>query len=135
MPIEDKMVYEEDIIPTIFKDRRVKRLTTPERENSQKVSIHMFTVSAPCTSDEVCDSDHDIGWYVIEGEGEMIYDGEIHPFIPGTAVYIPKGCKYHLIATTNLKIYEVSKPPVRRSDWANRKDLVMLEPEDAVIKK
>jgi mannose-6-phosphate isomerase-like protein (cupin superfamily) len=129
-----KIVYEEDIIPSKFRLRDTARLITKERENSDLCSLHVCTIPAPFTSPEIVYEEDEI-LYLIEGEGTMIFDGKAHDFRPGTAVFIPKGCKYTQQARKDLKVLVIIAPPRLRSQWAGRPDLILLEPEDAVIKR
>jgi mannose-6-phosphate isomerase-like protein (cupin superfamily) len=129
-----KIVHEQDIIPTKFQLRDSARLITKEREQSDLVSLHICTVPAPFESPEISYKEDEL-MYVIEGEGVMVFDGETHDFRPGTAMYIPAGCKYHQRATSDLKLLIIIAPPRLRSQWAQRDDLVSLEPEDALKDK
>jgi len=136
-----RIVHEEDIIPTKFRHRDTARLITPEREGSTHCSVHICTIPAPFTSDPVKPGVSEIVYeedeilYLLEGEGTMIFDGKAHEFKPGTAVYIPAGCKYIQQARKDLKVLVIIAPSRQRSQWANRPDLILLEPEDAVRKK
>ena len=136
-----RMVHEDDVIPTIFRHRETKRLITQEREGSERCSLHICTIPAPFTSDPVKPGISEVVYeedellYIIEGEGTMIFDGEAHEFGPGTTVYIPAGCKYYQKARKDLKVLVVIAPPRLRAQWANRSDLLLLEPENAVKKR
>ena len=136
-----KIVHEDNIIPTKFRHRDTQRLITREREGSERCSMHICTIPAPFTSDPVKPGTSEVVYdqaeilYLIEGEGTMIFDGEAHDFRPGTAIYIPAGCKYFQQAKKDLKVLVVIAPPRMREDWANRPDLLLLEPEDAVKKE
>ncbi len=136
-----KVVYEEDIIPTIFETRSSKRLITKERENSEVCSFHIVTSTILGASPyEVVYPDNDEILYILEGKGTLIANDQGYDMRPGTAIYIPKGCGYRMIRETPLKIACVIAPPRLRSDWAAKRDpshkvLVLLEPEDAVRKK
>ena len=133
-----RMIHEDDVIPTIFRHRETKRLITPEREGSERCSLHICTIPAPFTSDPVKPGVSEVVYeedellYIIEGQGTMIFDGEAHEFGPGTAIHIPAGCKYYQKASKDLKVLVVIAPPRLRLQWANRSDLLLLEPEDAV---
>lgn len=48
-------------------------------------------------------------YYVLEGEGEIELDGEVHPLTPGTAVLIKPGCRHRAIGDS-LKILNVPVP-------------------------
>jgi mannose-6-phosphate isomerase-like protein (cupin superfamily) len=126
-----RLIHEQDVIPTRFNDRDSARLVTPEREGCDHLSLHICTVPAPFSSPEISYTEDEI-MYVIEGEGTMHFDGEVQPFRPGTAMYIPAGCSYRQQASTDLKLVIIIAPPRLRSQWAKRRDLVSLEPEDAL---
>jgi len=135
MKREIKVVHEEDIIPTIFSGRESARLITKERENSEMVSLHIVSVPAPSMGGEVCYPENDELLYFIEGEGKLIWEDKFHDCRPGTAVYIPKGCKYRMFIKKDSKILCVLAPPRLRSEWAKRDNLILLEPENAVKEK
>lgn len=138
-----KLVREEDIIPTIFERRTSARLITKEREGSEYCSLHICRNHAfsQWTKDvKYPDADEII--YNIMGEAELIFDGEVHDFPIGAAMYIPMGQTYRMLCKTDGVVLVVKAPPTLRSEWATRvegnpqrQDLVLLEPEDAVRKK
>lgn len=47
-------------------------------------------------------------YFVLEGEGEIELDGELHPLRPMTAVFIQPGCRHRAIG--KLKILNVPVP-------------------------
>ena len=136
-----KVVYEEDIIPTIFADRATKRLITKERENSELCSFHICNMPIPfSTPYDIVYPDNDEIVYVLEGKGTLIANDQCYDLRPGMAFYSPKGCGWRLILETPAKFIAVLAPPRLRSNWAARrdpshKDLMLLEPEDAMKKK
>ncbi len=48
-------------------------------------------------------------YYVLEGEGHIELDGEIHPLSPGTAVLIQPGCRHRAVGG-DLKILNIPVP-------------------------
>ena len=48
-------------------------------------------------------------YYVLEGEGHIELDDQIHPLSPGTAVLIKPGC-HHRAVGSNLKILNIPVP-------------------------
>ena len=48
-------------------------------------------------------------YYVLEGEGHIELDGQIHPLAPCTAVLIQPGCRHRAVGE-NLKILNVPVP-------------------------
>ena len=48
-------------------------------------------------------------YYVLEGEGHIELDDQIHPLTPGTAVMIKPGCRHRAVGS-NLKILNVPVP-------------------------
>ena len=53
-------------------------------------------------------------YYVIEGEGHIELDGEIHPLKPETAIFIKPGCRHR--AMGKLKILNVPIPAFDPTD-------------------
>lgn len=54
-------------------------------------------------------------YYVLEGEGHIELDGQIHPLTPGTAVLIQPGCRHRAVGE-NLKILNVPVPKFDPAD-------------------
>jgi len=54
-------------------------------------------------------------YYVLEGEGHIELDGQIHPLSPGTAVLIQPGCRHRAVGE-NLKILNVPVPKFDPAD-------------------
>jgi len=54
-------------------------------------------------------------YYVLEGEGHIELDGQIHPLTPGTAVLIKPGCRHRAVGA-NLKILNVPVPKFDPAD-------------------
>jgi len=132
---EFKLVHEEDVIPTIFANRQSARLITKERENSEMLSLHICWHPAPQTTPEVHYTKNDEIMYLMEGEGQLISGDKAYDWKPGAAAYIPQGHRYYIIAKKDMKILIIITPPRLRSEWAKRKDLILLEPENALKEK
>ena len=54
-------------------------------------------------------------YYVLEGEGHIELDGQVHPLSPGTAVLIKPGCRHRAVGE-NLKILNLPVPKVDPAD-------------------
>lgn len=54
-------------------------------------------------------------YYVLEGEGHIELDGQIHPLSPGTAVLIKPGCRHRAVGKF-LKILNVPVPKFDPAD-------------------
>lgn len=54
-------------------------------------------------------------YYVLEGEGHIELDGQIHPLTPGTAVLIKPGCRHRAVGS-NLKILNIPVPKFNPAD-------------------
>lgn len=53
-------------------------------------------------------------YFVLEGEGQIELDGELHALRPGTAVYIRPGCRHRAIG--KLKVLNVPVPAFDAAD-------------------
>jgi mannose-6-phosphate isomerase-like protein (cupin superfamily) len=62
--------------------------------------------------------------YVIEGEGNMYFDGNLEPIKKGSFMFVPKGVKHSLEATTDtdLKVFYVFSPPVVQGSYDKKSD-------------
>lgn len=114
--------------PTIFKGRESRRVISPERDDSSRMSLHKLHNFERGVTYEVRYEQNDEILYILEGEGYLL-DGDTRiPFKAGFAVFIPAGTPYRLYSPTDLKMLAVLSPPRYRQDWTNREDLVQLEP-------
>jgi mannose-6-phosphate isomerase-like protein (cupin superfamily) len=122
------IIRESDSVdPTVFKDRESRRLISPERDNSTKMSIHLIHRHSKDISYEVKYPKNDEILYILEGEG-VIYDGDVQtPVKPGSCVFIPANTSYRISNTPNLKMLAILSPPRYRDEWKERNDLVKLE--------
>ncbi len=129
------MVREEEIIPSVFETGTCARMITRERENTTHCSFAICRMQAGPWSKEIGYADKDEAVYLIKGEAELAFDGQLHGWTVGGCMYVPAGQKYRLHPQTDLVFAVIQSPPALRSDWAGRPDLVVLEPEDAVRKE
>ncbi len=53
-------------------------------------------------------------YYVLEGEGEVTLDGEVHPVRPGTVVHIPPGVVHG--ASGRMRVLVVGIPDIAEDD-------------------
>ncbi len=117
----------ESVEPTIFKDRESRRIISPERDHSEKMSLHKIHRSEKGISYEVKYPKNDEILYILEGEG-FIIDGELkHPIKSGYCVFIPANTSYKIYNEVDLKMLAVLSPPRYRDEWKEREDLVKLE--------
>ena len=130
----DKKVYmvrEEDVQPSIFENGTCTRLITKERENTTHVSFSIYHLEAGPWGREIGYPDKDEALYLIKGEAELAFSGRLYDWPVGACLYIPRGENYRLHPKTDLVFAVIQSPPVTRSEWARRPDLVVLEPENA----
>lgn len=118
----------DSVEPTIFKDRESRRVISPERDISNRMSLHEITRHESSVSYEVKYPENDEILYILEGEG-LIFEGKRkHPIKPGSCVFIPANTPYKLSNTSNLRMLAILSPPRYLHEWKNRNDLVKLEP-------
>lgn len=113
--------------PTIFQDRESRRVVSPEKDNSSRMSLHIINRYQRGVSYLVKYPQNDEILYILEGEGYMIEGDVKYPFKAGTAIFIPENTGYKVYNSTDLKMVAVLSPPRYREDWKEREDLVMLE--------
>jgi len=138
------LIHEDDVIPTMFAGRESARIITKEREGSEHFSIHFNWIRPRGqwlpqyayypNADEIV--------YLLEGDAHVIINEEVCKWPVGTAMYIPAGRRWKLLNETFTKVLILKAPPTLRSEFATRtednphlKDLVQLEPENALKKK
>ena len=127
----DKIVVRntEEVEPTIFKSRESRRLISPERDNSKRMSLHEIKRFVNGISQEVKYLNNDELLYILEGKGYILEDDNTrHPFKPGTCVFIPENTTYKIYNTENIKMIAILSPPRYLEEWKNREDLMILEP-------
>ena len=64
----------DSVEPTIFKDRESRRVISPERDNSKKMSLHEIIRHESSVSYEVKYPENDEILYILEGEGFIDVD-------------------------------------------------------------
>jgi mannose-6-phosphate isomerase-like protein (cupin superfamily) len=116
--------------PTIFTGRESRRVISPERDGSTRMSLHRLHNFERGVTYEVKYEDNDEILYILEGEGYILDGDERIPFKPDSAVFIPAGTPYRIYNPTDLKMLAILSPPRYREDWKGREDLVQLEPGD-----
>jgi mannose-6-phosphate isomerase-like protein (cupin superfamily) len=118
----------DSVEPTIFKDRESKRVISPERDNSTRISLHKILRYPRGKSYEVKYPENDEILYILDGEG-YIYDGEgEHLVKEGYCVFIPANTSYQIDNSKELIMLAILSPPRYRDEWTKRKDLVRIEP-------
>ena len=128
------LVHEDHVTPTVLENGTCARLVTNEREKSEYVSLHLSRLQPSTWSKEIMSQKADEAIYLISGEAEVVFDGQLHQWPVGGCLYIPVGQKYRFHAKTHLLMAVIKSPPMLRSDFAEAEDLVVLEPEDALQK-
>ena len=117
----------DSVEPTIFKTRMSRRVISPERDNSTKMSLHKIHRWPGILSNPTKYTDNDEILYILEGEGYIFEGDEKHQLKPGYAVLIPANTTYQIFNSTDLKLLAILSPPRYREEWAQRPDLVKLE--------
>lgn len=135
------LIHEDDVIPTYFTGRESARMITQEREGSEHFSVHMNWIRPrdQWSSQFAYYPNADEVVLLLEGEAEVLINDEICKWPVGAAIFIPAGCKWTPRPITNIKVLVVKAPPTLRSEFATRKsdhkflkDLVKIEPENAL---
>jgi mannose-6-phosphate isomerase-like protein (cupin superfamily) len=120
----------DSVQPTIFKGRESRRLISPERDGSERMSLHKIHRFGRGVSIDVRYPKNDEILYILEGSGFILENGERLPFTTGSAVFIPADTPYKIYNTGDLHMLAVLSPPRFREEWKDRPDIVSLEPED-----
>jgi mannose-6-phosphate isomerase-like protein (cupin superfamily) len=127
--------HADSVHPTIFKGRESRRLISPERDSSERMSLHKIHRFGRGISYEVNYPKNDEILYILEGEG-YIFEGEKRiPFKPGSCVFVPANNTYQIYNTGDLHMLAVLSPPRYRDEWKDRPDIVRLEPEEQPSKE
>ena len=117
----------ESVEPTIFKDRESRRLISPERDKSERMSLHRIFRYERGISYEVHYPKNDEILYILNGEGYIFEGQEKYPFKTGSSLFIPEGTPYRVYNTSDLEMLAILSPPRYRKEWQEREDLVKLE--------
>jgi mannose-6-phosphate isomerase-like protein (cupin superfamily) len=119
--------HSDEVEPTLFQGRESRRLISPERDKSMRVSVHKICSSSGL-SHEIRYPKNDEILYVLEGEGYIIEGDKKTAIKPGSIVFIPAETTYRIFSLVTMKKLAVLSPPRYRHEWEDRKDLVHLEP-------
>jgi mannose-6-phosphate isomerase-like protein (cupin superfamily) len=116
----------ESMDPTIFKGRMSRRVISPERDNSTKISLHKVHRWAGISNPTQYEENDEI-LYILEGEG-WIFEGDLkHHLKPGYSVLIPAKTTYQIFNPSDFVLLAILSPPRYRDEWGKREDLVKLE--------
>jgi mannose-6-phosphate isomerase-like protein (cupin superfamily) len=115
--------------PTIFQTRESRRVISPERDGSERMSLHKIHRFGRGLSNEVVYPHNDEILYILQGEG-FIFEGEEKiPFGADSCVFIPANTGYKIYSPIDVHMLAILSPPRRRDEWKERPDIVKLEPE------
>lgn len=138
------LVHESNVIPTYFAGRESARIITKEREGSENFSVHINWIR-PRTqwlAQYAFYPDADEIVYLLEGDCYALINDEVKKWPVGAAIYIPAGSKWKVRPDTPAKVLVVKAPPTLRSEFVTRtedhahlKDLIKIEPENALIEE
>lgn len=118
---------EESVEPTLFQGRESRRLISPERDGSQRMSLHKIYRFSRGLGKPNLYAENDEILYFLEGEG-YIYEGdERMPFKAGMAAFIPANTSYQIYSKNDLQMLAILSPPRYRDEWKSREDMVKLE--------
>jgi len=120
----------ESVEPTIFTGRESRRLISPERDNSHKMSLHMIHRCPGISPKESKYPKNDEILYILEGEGYLLEGKRRYRIKPGYCVFIPANTGYRIYNPSNMKVLAILSPPRYREEWKERSDLVQLEPAE-----
>ena len=88
-------------------------LMSPEQCSSNFVSMGIQAIAAGGYVREHWHSRHEEILFCFEGRGEVIVDGESHPFVPGTAVFVGRWVRHRIVnrGEVDLKMTWTYLPP------------------------
>lgn len=110
----------------MFEERRwgsYKVIDTIEFSDGYCALTKQISLNSGCSISYQCHSCRDEVWTFIDGEGEIVINGNQREIARGETVVIPKGVKHALRAVTNLAFIEVQsgknlvEEDIERFDW------------------
>ena len=76
--------------------RKVKILIDKETTGSNNICVGFFILESGCQSVPDVHLDMEEVYYITQGKGRLLLEGETYELAPGTAVYVPPGMKHQL---------------------------------------
>ena len=111
MKKEIKVIHEQEVTPVkIVEGELSKRLITNEREGSSRFSFAIVSMNAGLEKIEGEDNRDNLA-FVMQGAATLSYDSKKIKLNPGSAVYIPAGCKCTMTVHQDIKLAVVVSPP------------------------
>jgi mannose-6-phosphate isomerase-like protein (cupin superfamily) len=102
-----KIIFSEDLKEESHGDTKTTKILETDNFNIAKVRKTGNNIRLGY------DTESDVAYYIIDGEGDAIIEGKTYHFKKGDCIFYPKGTKYkHLKGLTLLAI---SSPPFDRS--------------------
>ena len=116
-------IHESEVMTKDLPGRKHKMVIRPDNTGTKNMcaGVAVFPGNAHAPS-HVHEKEEEI-LYVIEGEGNMYFDGKPERIREGSFMFVPVGVKHSLEATTGkaLKVFYVFSPPVIQGSYDNRK--------------
>jgi len=118
----------EAVEPTLFKGRESRRLISPERDGSKRMSLHLIHRFVRGLGNANRYPENDEILYFLEGEGYLLEGEESFPFKAGMCAFIPADTTYKIYSRTDVKMLAILSPSRYREEWKSREDIVKMEP-------
>ena len=122
--MEIHTIHESEVTTKDLPGRKHKMVVRPDNMGTKNMcaGVAAFPGNAHAPS-HVHEKEEEI-LYVLEGEGNMYFDGKPEGITEGSFMFVPKGVKHSLEATTekDLKVFYVFSPSVIQGSYdKNRK--------------
>ena len=112
-------IHEDDIETKELPGRRHKMAVRPDNMGAEKMcaGTAVFPANKHAPS-HVHEKEEEI-LYVLEGEGNMYFDGKAEPIRKGTFMLVPPGVEHSLesVTSTELKVFYVFSPSVKQGSY------------------
>ncbi len=116
-------IHESKVITKALPGRKHKMVVRPDNMGTKNMcaGVAVFPGNAHAPS-HVHEKEEEI-LYVLEGEGNMYFEGKPERIKGGTFMFVPKGVEHSLEATTDkdLKVFYVFSPSVVQGSYDNGK--------------
>ena len=115
-------IHEGEVVAKDLPGRKHKMVVRPDNMGTRNMcaGVAVFPGNAHAPS-HVHKKEEEI-LCVLEGKGNMYFDGKPEPIREGTFMFVPKGMRHSLEATTNkdLKVFYVFSPPTIQGSYDNK---------------
>lgn len=112
-------IHESEVEPKDLPGRKHKMIIRPDNLGSEKMCFGVADFPANAHAPGHVHPREEEVLYVLQGSGEIYFDGVAEPVEPGTCILVPPGARHSINNTSDeiLRVIYVFSPPVEQGSY------------------